>query len=283
MKSKKSMSAGFLVSMIIVLLAFVLIAGTVMRFLQPLDEKEAEALCHQSVALRTTIAIGDNDGGIKIAPLLCKTIDKKIKPEGKTKKQREEFIMKQVAEKMATCWWMFGEGNYPGDIFANVPAMVTRESHCFMCSTLVIENDEKFSDIKISGQEFRNYLIKTKYNKKLSYMDYFQFGGGAGYVNSVLTEEGIKPGRAYATVFNSKLEEKCSKCTWIAGVVGGAKLGGIKGAIVGGITAVAVTEIGSLFEEGYEIDGVLLLDMSHPTMSRVFNNKCVSVADMGGT
>ncbi|HIJ11683.1 TPA: hypothetical protein HA278_06505, partial [Candidatus Woesearchaeota archaeon] len=46
---KKAIEAGFLVALIIVLTSFVLIAGTIFRFISTADDAQAEALCKDSL------------------------------------------------------------------------------------------------------------------------------------------------------------------------------------------------------------------------------------------
>src|SRR3989338_8494243 len=112
--SKKAMSAGFLVSVIIVILSFMLIAGTIARFFGDAEEKEAEQLCQNSVALRATATLSLGSGAIeaRLSPLLCKTIEKEISGD------REE-VQKMIADKMAKCWDMFGAGTYKTSVFEN--------------------------------------------------------------------------------------------------------------------------------------------------------------------
>jgi hypothetical protein len=143
---KKGMTASILVSLIITLVAFTLIAGTLYRFMDKADDKQAEILCHDSIAMRakTQITIdGALIGGeIKLGPVLCKTIEKKIKSKDR------EVIKREIAEKIARCWWMFGEGRYEeilhGSDVDPIPSLFDldeRKNQCFNCYYLMIDED----------------------------------------------------------------------------------------------------------------------------------------------
>ena len=142
---KKAMTASVLVSLIITLVAFTLIAGTLYRFMDKADDKQAEILCHDSIAMRAKTQVtvdGALIGGeIKLGPILCKTIEKKIKGS------REE-IKREIAEKVARCWWMFGEGRYEEILHSTdidvIPALFDldeRKNQCFNCYYLMIDQN----------------------------------------------------------------------------------------------------------------------------------------------
>src|SRR3989338_11616131 len=131
--SKKAMSAGFLVAVIIVILSFMLIAGTIAGFFADAEEKEAEQLCQSSVSLRATAAISLGKGAIeaRLSPLLCKTIEKEISGD------RNE-VQKIIADKMAKCWDMFGAGVYKTSTFEN-SNLFGHENNCFVCYVIPVE------------------------------------------------------------------------------------------------------------------------------------------------
>lgn len=180
--NKKGITAEFLVALIITLVAGSLIAGTMYRTLSKADEKQAEAICQESINFRaiSALQINKNDrddldiieARIK-SPILCKTIDKKIQGS-------KEEIMKQMADKMARCWWMFGEGRYDEilhssdvQILPAVLGMSNEPNQCFTCYNLLIDQDEiKDKDgnkaESIPASEFIDYLWSQPYVKKVS-------------------------------------------------------------------------------------------------------------------
>jgi len=295
--SKKAMSAGFLVAVIIVILSFMLIAGTIARFFADAEEKEAEQLCQSSVSLRATAAISLGKGAIeaRLSPLLCKTIEKEISGD------RNE-VQKIIADKMAKCWDMFGAGVYKTSTFEN-SNLFGHENNCFVCYVIPVEkiaDDE--GDTKITYGQFENFLTKNKI-KGADYLSYIQSkAGGQGYVTTALTPEGITENRAYGIVYKGK-KGKCENCGTLA--VGGAVLilpAAVIGALslpvtasVAGILAIS-TGIGVGVEseviiakirdfiraEQAGIDGVLLVDISDENLKNTIFNECNYVSDIAG-
>lgn len=214
LKKKKAMTAGFLVTLIIVILSFMMISGTIFRFLSNTKDKDAEILCHDSVAFRASSALGVLGTDLKYAPLICKTLDQKIKPEGGTLEEQKEDVQKKLADKMARCWWMFGEGRYEGSIFNNIPFL--QKSKCFMCYVLIVDEGSKFKaeTNAVTPREFDIFLSATESRRLNStYLNYFQFGGQSGkgqgiVLNSFVNDNnhGIKPSRAYAVVYRGKAD-----------------------------------------------------------------------------
>ncbi len=133
--NKKAMTSGFLVAIIITLVAFVLIAGTVSRFMSKADDKAAEQLCHDSLALRVRSAVNIAGQEIKYSPMFCKTIDKKITGT-------KEEVMKQIADKSARAWWMFGEGRYEEILKGGMKSVLpefSSSNDCFLAYNIMID------------------------------------------------------------------------------------------------------------------------------------------------
>lgn len=289
---KKAMSVSFLVSMIIVIVAFMFIAGTIFRFLSKAEGAQAEVLCRDTVALKaaTTINIG-SVAEAKIAPVLCKTLDKKISGN------REE-VKKEIADKMARCWWMFNEGRYKTDVFDNLN-IFGGGSNCFTCYTILVEEGNQFSQdhAGIAPGEFGNFISETRYKGyNGTYLDYFQFAGGPGAVRGILEENiGIKPGRAYAIAYKAK-SSKCDFCAEL-GISDGLAAGTILIAtyalatpaavslaipvLVGG-TATVVTATAQRFYLETDLDTVFLTDISNEKFYEQFANTCTLVEDIAG-
>jgi len=239
--NKKGMTAGFIVSIMITLIAFIVISGVLLRFVNQDDNTEAEMLCKQSIALRvaTTIKLGSEDSWaikakLKPVPALCRTIDKRTTGD-------REKIKKEVADSMARCWEMFGEGKYEellhSSDFSIIPAVFDfgeTENKCFNCYTINIAQD----DIKggpIMAGEMENYLTTHKYkNKGKTYLDYIQTYGGPGRV--VFTVPAILPREGYAISMMPKNREVGDGEAW----KGAGKI------IVGAVVVVGVVVVGTL-------------------------------------
>lgn len=220
---KKGIEAGFLVVTLLTIISFIFIAGTVQRVLSDSDEKQAERICHDSIALRAAMTIRVNDKEFTPpTPPLCKTIDKVIKDD------KKEKIMQQFADKMARCWWMFGEGRYEqilddpkfglnfGLLIEKAFGLPKGGNNCFQCYTMRIAQDE-IKDGSITVQEMGNYLSQTSYPKvkEKKYLEYIQSYGGPG---SVAIVSKIEPQNVYSLLFFSK-NKKGSGSWWTAKAV----------------------------------------------------------------
>jgi hypothetical protein len=213
------MTESFLVSIIITLIAAALIGGTVMRFMSTADEKSAESLCRDSIALRAKTAFNYNletvgidfiKGQIKTIPVLCKTIDKKVSGD-------REQIKQAIAEKIARCWWMFGEGRYEellhGSDIELLPALFhfeELENKCFNCYNIMIDQDKIEGTEGTSGnlpaEELTRYLNENKATFVSStYLNYVQTVGGPGRI--VFTASEVMPRQAYAISVMPKNKE----------------------------------------------------------------------------
>jgi len=286
MVNKKGLSMGFLVALIIVILSFMLIAGVVFRFMSDAEEKQAEALCKDSVALRSVASFKVLGTEQKIAPLLCQTIDKKISGS-------KEEVQQIIADKMARCWDIFGEGRYKTSVFENTNAF-SGGSKCFVCSTILVEEDNDFVGDGVSAQEFKDFLRTTDYPKKnIKYLDYFQYGGGGpGYVIGVLTNEGIKPDRAYGIAFKAKSTSGVLVPELTAGGTAAAAIGitsiAIFGIGTGGLGLLAIgaagisTTVSDLMTKKVTTDGIILVYLERGIQKEFFKN-CNLVAGIAGT
>jgi len=78
--------------------------------------------------------------------------------------------MKAIADEMADCWWMFGEGG----VDYVTKGIVFDKAICSICS--ITEFDEKikdkFKNDKISYPDFYDYLSKTKKDGTQTYLKY---------------------------------------------------------------------------------------------------------------
>ena len=152
---------------------------------------------------------------VKTIPPLCRTIDKKVSGS-------REQIMRQVADKMARCWWMFGEGRYE-DILDSANANLFPEvlglsdygpNQCFNCYAVLVDQDE-ISGGPITGEEINDYLSKNIYAKvNKTYLNYIQEYGGPGRI--ALTVPDISPRQAYAISMMPKKQKESKFWTEVA-------------------------------------------------------------------
>ncbi len=170
-----------LVTIIISLASFFVISAAITHFLSNSDDKAVENACHSSILARaeTAVRIGSADESVvsvslRSIPPVCKTMDEKITGD-------RTVIKKQIADKIARCWWMFGEGRYEeiletADV-SFLPFLFgtgSLENQCFVCYTIIIDQDTIESgeggdcrldpdNCPIEAGEFKEYLWDTPY------------------------------------------------------------------------------------------------------------------------
>ncbi len=239
--NKRGLAASFIVGIMITLIAFVLISGTLMRFMSKGDDLEAEILCQSSIALRAQTALyyrGDlASADVKVVPPLCKTIDKKIRGN-------RDQIMRQVADSTARCWWMFNEGRYEEIInregtsgLIDMLGFSKLEGDCFNCYTLLIDQDE-IEGGPITSDDITEFMTTQKYYKvNQTYLNYIQSYGGPGRI--VFTAPAILPLEAYSVSMMPK--NKDASDFW------GSVTQGLIGTVVAVGVGVAVLCIGFTF------------------------------------
>ncbi len=161
-----------LVIIIILIVSFVIILFLLFRLnLGTTSDKE---ICHNSVVLKSKSAsiVGELDcktnylcisGGGK-----CEGINPtetvKVDPENK------EEIIKAMADEMADCWWMFGEGKLD---YIDIKAF-EKETACAICS--IVKFDDKIQEAQEEGityEEFLNNLTNQIEDRDETYIHYF--------------------------------------------------------------------------------------------------------------
>lgn len=222
-----------IVILIVVIASFAIILFFLMRLgLGEMTEKE---ICHNSVVARGSSVLPEES-----IPLNCHreyvcitedgTCEKMTKPR-KEKVDNKEEVYSVLAEEMADCWWMFGEGevNYVGkDWFKNL--------YCSICSQIAFDNS--MQDIFIEGvinkADFYNYLATNNVsNKDETYLEYLQGIEGAQEIETPLTENNADFGsfdlnKRYYVMMG--IHSEVGVLRWVTGL-----------AAVGGIIAIPFT------------------------------------------
>lgn len=176
MKNKKAeLTTQQLVTLIILIVSFAVILFLLFR-LDLGKETEAE-LCHNSVIMRGSAVVPEDTIPLDCSrKYICITKDgscnSMTKPEIK-KVKTDSDVYKVLADEMANCWWMFGEGkvDYVGKDF------FTKDNYCPICSQIAF--DESLKDIsafslgKLDQNLFYNYLTNENYTSGKTYSEYF--------------------------------------------------------------------------------------------------------------
>ncbi|MFH1607550.1 MAG: hypothetical protein ABIA78_00270 [archaeon] len=180
MKNKRGeLTTQQLVTIIVLIVSFVIILFLLFRL--GLGEETNKEICHNSVLLKSKSSLGGS--------LDCKTNYVCISGGGKCDGFSEDYLvkvdlsgteaeaknetMKAIADEMADCWWMFGEGKV--DYTKGIDwGKVTGKKACSICSTLSFDKEiREFTKSNII--HYNNlyvYLQSTKKNNAESYLSY---------------------------------------------------------------------------------------------------------------
>jgi hypothetical protein len=189
-KRRGEITTQQIVLLIILLVSFAVILFLLFR-INFFGQTESE-ICHNSIVMR----------GTKLpesaAPLKCSrtyaclskdgTCERMTKPEMIKVKTKEE-VYDALAEEMADCWWMFGEGkiNYVGkDMKENL--------YCSICSQIIL--DDSIGEIEglesgVDEKNFYNYLEdKQKSEEEGSYLTYLTGASKTSQIEASLRNAG---------------------------------------------------------------------------------------------
>ena len=159
--------------------------------------------------------------------------------------------MKEVADLMARCWWMYGEGRYEeilkGGMKEIIPEFKTKND-CTLCYSVVVEEIEG-DDKVITYEDMVAFMTNEshKYGRAgVTYLDYIQKYGGDG---NVLILGNIEPKQGYGISFAAKNKDPTSIGAVIGCVAGvGLMLVGailtVKTAGVGGVVGIMLVKTG---------------------------------------
>ena len=172
-EKKAELTTQQIVMLIILIVSFVIILFLLFRL--NLGGESKKELCRNSVVLKGKSAISGSTSLNCQRTYKCINQDgsceKIIKPEiAKVKTLNDTY--KELANEMADCWWVFGEGkiDYVGkDLLQN--------NYCSICSQIVFDDSLKdikgINDGKISKDGLYEYLAKTKMPRKdITYTQY---------------------------------------------------------------------------------------------------------------
>lgn len=158
-----------LVTIIVLIVSFIVILFLIFRL--NLGETSNKEICHNSVVLR-------GQAGVVAGPLDCRTNYVCISGGGNCDgitptatinidPKNKNQTMKALADEMADCWWMFGEGDvgYADKSLFNKVA-------CSICS--IVEFDENIREEiePIEYMDFYDYLRTTAKSDTQTYLQY---------------------------------------------------------------------------------------------------------------
>ncbi len=158
-----------IVVMIVLVASFVVVLLLFSRLgLQDITDKE---ICHNSVVLK-------GQKQLTAGPLDCRTsyvcISGGGKCEGFSETSKVEVnsnskneIMNAIADEMADCWWMFGEGNVKYQ-----KGLLASKVSCSICSIVVFDDKIQKNYPSISNQDLYDYMEATNKDSSQTYLGY---------------------------------------------------------------------------------------------------------------
>ncbi len=189
MRKNAEITTQQIVALVIVIASFAIILFFLFRL--NLGETTDEELCHNSVLTRGSSVIPSD-----AVPLNCHRkyicITKSGGScEGLTNPERIEVktlneTYKVLANEMANCWWMFGEGriNYIGDDFVS-------DNYCSICSQIYFDESlEGISGKEIEKEGLYDFLENNKIDKTNNYLEYLTGTDKKETIKKSLEEKG---------------------------------------------------------------------------------------------
>lgn len=210
---KAELTTKQLVMIIVLIVSFIIILFLLFRL--NLGETTNKEVCHNSVVLKGKAGVlagsldcrtnylcisgGKDCEGISATSTIKIDLDK----EGTKNK-----TMKAIADEMADCWWMFGEGeiNYLGISDKDISGKNT----CAICS--IVEFDERIlsKTPKVTYREFYEYLNslekngETYFSYLYNFIDLEEFQSDVSYLDIELDDDFILEDEKYAIVTGIK-------------------------------------------------------------------------------
>jgi hypothetical protein len=249
-------------------------------------ESDSE-VCYNSVVLRGSSVLPTEATPLKCSrTYLCITEDGTC--EGMTspeieKVKTEEEVYSVLAEEMANCWWMFGEGkiNY-------VTNTMTKDNYCSICTQILFDDsltsiksesgEAVFSDGNISKDALYEYLsTKLVPDEEVTYAQYFLGTNDIEGLKKEFAEQTkngdvsfgkIKIGGQYFVVMG--ITSEVNTIGWVirGAAVGGALVVGLATAGIGSAAFVAVLAA-DVAVGGAAAGGAKIADMISPEINAI--------------
>ena len=269
-----------IVVLIILITSFAVILFLLFRL--NLGKTTDKELCYNSVVMKgNSVLPGDKISLNCKTNYLCITKDgsceKMTKPEIKKVKTKND-VYEALADEMADCWWMFGEGkvNY-------VEKGLLSSLYCSICSQVAFDDSvQEILGKEIDETDFYKYLSDAKISgKDISYSEYLMGIKEFKDIEKVLSEEDINFGKI--NLDNQQyivmgITSEISKLKWAAiGAVGGLVLAPFLGVgvVVGAIIVVA-GGVGGNFV-GMTVEGLSGNDYLSPSIIEVNSDEFKSL------
>ena len=162
MNKKGELTTQQIVILIVLIMSFVVILYFLFRL--NFGESSEKEICHNSVVMKANPVLSKGDVSLNCQrTYICLTKDGSCEAMTNPNIKKVESlpeIYKVLADEMADCWWMFGEGKV--DYLQN---KFLKENYCSICTQLAFDDSFKeipdFDSGEINKDEFYDYLAIT--------------------------------------------------------------------------------------------------------------------------
>ena len=171
MEKKGELTTKQLITIIILIVSFVVILFLILRL--DLGGTTKKEICHNSVITRGSSVLPTESIPLKCdRSYICITADNTCESMTnpiKKKVENQEEVYEVLAEELADCWWMFGEGkiDYVGkDMVGKV--------YCSICSQIAFDNslEDIFPEGEIDKEAVYEYMGANDYSEDETYLNY---------------------------------------------------------------------------------------------------------------
>ena len=176
-KSKKAeLTTQQIVILIVLIMSFVVILYFLFRL--NLGESSEKEICYNSVVMKGNPVLSKGDVSLNCQrTYVCLSKDGSCEsmtnPNIKKVGENPNETYRILADEMADCWWMFGEGKI--DYIKDKPL---ERNYCSICTQLAFDESmkeiEEFNSGKIDKDKFYDYLAETQMSEGgETYAEYF--------------------------------------------------------------------------------------------------------------
>ncbi len=172
-EKKGELTTQQIVLLIILVTSFVIILLLLFRL--NLNEQTQDQICHNSVILKGKSTLGSGNLDCKTS-YVCVSGGEDCKDITPTRTipvdpQNADDVYKEIADEMANCWWMFGEGkvDYVG---LNAESATIGNVNCALCSVIKFDESVKNNVGEKTIGNLYDYLASTKKDNSQTYLYY---------------------------------------------------------------------------------------------------------------
>jgi len=175
MKKKGELTTQQIVLLIVIIMSFIVILYFLFRL--GFGESSEKEICHNSVVMKGNPVLSKGDVSLNCQrTYVCLTKDGSCEamtnPIIKKVGDNPEETYRVLADEMADCWWMFGEGGVD-----YVGSKAKEANYCSICAQLAFDDSMKeigeFEAGKINQDELYAYLAETPLSEnKENYLEY---------------------------------------------------------------------------------------------------------------